>query len=232
VKIDTASVETATRVRVGTFNIRHGEGLDGVVDIRRTAGVIAEMGVDLLALQEIDRGMERSGGLDQPRALTDATGLMVRFFPLLERGGEYGIGLACRDGVEVHLETLPRSDSEEPRGVLHTRWRGLTILATHLSRQEEARRDQIQFLARLAGDLEPPVVVMGDLNDTRRALGPLRAAGLDPGGRPRPTLASSFARREVDHLLAGRGARVERAWTLRTRVSDHLPLVGEVSVAR
>ncbi|MCY3003234.1 MAG: hypothetical protein NTV21_15650, partial [Planctomycetota bacterium] len=56
-------------LRVASYNIKHGEGLDGRVDLERTAAVLARFDADLIALQEVDVGVRRSGGVDQPHAL-------------------------------------------------------------------------------------------------------------------------------------------------------------------
>ena len=53
--------------RVATFNMLHGMDLatgDGS-DLEATAAVIEGLGADVVALQEVDRGLPRSGGVDQ-----------------------------------------------------------------------------------------------------------------------------------------------------------------------
>ena len=62
-------------LRVMTWNIRHGEGLDGRVDLERIAAVIRASGADLVGLQEVDRGVRRTGGVDMPAELARLTGL-------------------------------------------------------------------------------------------------------------------------------------------------------------
>jgi len=47
-------------IRIMTYNIHHGAGIDGKVDIDRIAKVIARENADIVALQEVDRGVERS----------------------------------------------------------------------------------------------------------------------------------------------------------------------------
>jgi endonuclease/exonuclease/phosphatase family metal-dependent hydrolase len=55
--------------RIMTYNIRHGEGLDGKIDLLRIAEVIKREGADIVALQEVDKGVERTargaGGIDR-----------------------------------------------------------------------------------------------------------------------------------------------------------------------
>ena len=216
---------------VGTFNIRHGLGSDGRFDLDRTASVIRAMRAKLIALQELDRNMERSGGVDQPAALAEKLGLDVVYFPTLRRGsGEYGIAIAAEGGLsEVSFQPLPQRADEEPRGVIVARWRDISVVATHVSSDPAARPVQLDALAALAADLRPPVVLMGDLNSPGRALAPLEASGLRGPGRKVPTqIRYLILRKQIDHVLAGRGLVVVDARALRTRASDHFPLVGRV----
>ena len=215
-------------LRVATFNIHHGEGRDGRTDLRRTAAAIATTGARLIALQELDVGMARSGRVDQPSELAELLGLQVRFFPTLHRDGDYGIGVAAEDDMAPRFEPLPRISDEEPRGVVIASWRGTTVLATHLSLKERPRRVQTEALAGMVADLRGPVVLLGDLNQGHAALGPLTEAGLTPSPNRHPTMARRLRRRQLDHVLAGGGAEVLRSWTVRSRASDHLPVAAEV----
>ena len=51
-------------LRVLTYNIHHGEVADGKLDVGRIAKVILDSQADLVALQEVDRGVERSMKID------------------------------------------------------------------------------------------------------------------------------------------------------------------------
>jgi endonuclease/exonuclease/phosphatase family metal-dependent hydrolase len=213
------------RLRVATFNIRHGLGADGVLDLDRTAEVIRSLDAGLVALQELDRNLERSGFVDQPRELTRRGGLKVHFAPAVEiRGGEYGIALAADDDLETEYLRLPRVDGEEPRAAITATWQSLGIVATHLAREAGPRDAQMHALARIARNVGPPAVVAGDLNQRRRGLGPLRRAGFDPG----PLRATLGVRRQVDYVLASRGVRIVDLRAVDTAASDHRPVVADI----
>src|SRR5688500_17118374 len=103
-------------MRVATFNIHHGAGSDGVVDLDRTAAVITDLGADLVALQELDIGWPRSGRADQPRELSERLGMAVHFWPTIRRhGGWYGLGVATGDPLEGEVYPLPQLEDPEPR---------------------------------------------------------------------------------------------------------------------
>ena len=218
-------------LRIATFNVHHCRGLDGVLDVERVARVLRSLDADLVALQELDRGMRRSDGIDQPAVLSSGLGTEIHFFPTLTRGqGEYGIGVASAPAVEEPaFVPLPQLADEEPRGAITARWQGLDVICTHLSTSARTRRLQTSALAAIATGSKRPVVVLGDLNQAQRSLGPLTSRGFS-GGFGHRTLPKAAFRRQIDHILV-RGARLERSWTVHTDASDHLPLVAEIEVA-
>ena len=108
------------------------------------------------------------------------------------------------------------------------RWRDVTVAADHLARKREDPEGlQVRALARLASDLDPPVVILGDLNREPSSLGPLEAAGFE-AGRERNETFGTLRRRQIDYVLAGPGLRISRSWTVASEASDHVPLVAEV----
>jgi endonuclease/exonuclease/phosphatase family metal-dependent hydrolase len=79
---DRRVVLPAGRVRCATFNVLHGRrlGRDGrplptrADDAEALAGAVASLDADVLALQEVDRLQERSGGVDQAALAAEASG--------------------------------------------------------------------------------------------------------------------------------------------------------------
>ena len=92
-------------IRVVTYNIRAAMGgLDVIAeDLRRLAP-------DVVALQEVERGVRQSREIDQARSLGEALGMHHAFgasFPV-ERG-EHGVALLSRFPMsEVEVVRLPR----------------------------------------------------------------------------------------------------------------------------
>jgi endonuclease/exonuclease/phosphatase family metal-dependent hydrolase len=216
-------------MRVATFNVHHCEGRDGVIDIDRIAGVVRRTKASLVALQELDQGMARSGRVDQPRALEEVTEMKVLFFPTLHRGGgRFGVGIAATDEVQAELQELPRSADEEPRGVIVARWNGISVLASHLSRLAGERLGQTRALARVAAAQPTPSLVLGDLNQTLPSLKPLLDIGFSCPPRPAPTFGWSWRRRQIDFVLAGPGLQIAEWGAVRSKASDHLALAATV----
>ena len=65
--------------RILSYNVRAGRGLDGSPALDRQAAVIRALAPDVVALQEVDRCTQRSGGIDQAAALAESTGMHAVF---------------------------------------------------------------------------------------------------------------------------------------------------------
>jgi endonuclease/exonuclease/phosphatase family metal-dependent hydrolase len=217
------------RARVATFNIHHGLGTDGRLDLDRTSAVIRRIDPQLIALQELDRGMVRSGRVDQPAAIEDATGLTVRFRPTVNRptGGEYGIALASSEPLDDDFIALPQSGDEEPRGAIVALWHGVLVVATHLSTIPAARKGQIRALASRIEDRDGPVLLLGDLNDRGSGLEPLRRVGLVFSRQSGRWLRWPGWTQPIDHIAGGSGVRIEASRTIASAASDHAPLYAD-----
>ena len=71
-------------VRVATYNLLHGIDLrSGQVDLFAAAALVARLRADVVAVQEADRGLARSGGIDQVAELGRRCGLHATFAPAL-----------------------------------------------------------------------------------------------------------------------------------------------------
>ncbi|MFF7246438.1 endonuclease/exonuclease/phosphatase family protein [Embleya sp. NPDC008237] len=65
-----------TTLRIATFNLLHGMDLaDGESDPERLRAALADLDADIVALQEVDRHQQRSGGADQAAIAADALGM-------------------------------------------------------------------------------------------------------------------------------------------------------------
>ena len=75
-----------------SFNIRHGEGMDGQVDLARTAAAIQREKPRFAGLSEVDCCTKRTGGIDQAKALAKLTGMHSTFGRAIDlQGGQYGV---------------------------------------------------------------------------------------------------------------------------------------------
>jgi endonuclease/exonuclease/phosphatase family metal-dependent hydrolase len=165
------------RIRVLSYNIHHGEGIDRKLDLARIAMVIRSVNPDVVALQEVDRNAKRTGSVDQPTELARLTKLNVVFGANIELpGGHYGNALLSRFPITRHKNhLLPNLDNGEQRGVIEAVIKlpesnqPLLILATHLDHRSDERErlasaKAINDLAAQHPDLT--ALLAGDLNAT------------------------------------------------------------------
>ncbi len=170
-------------MKVMTYNIRHGLGNDGSVDLGRIASIIREHAPDIVALQEVDRFWDRSDNLDQPEILAGALELHCCFGANIvdtEPGArnEYGVLTLSRyPFLQWTNIPFPDYDGWEPRGVLvahliHPELGEIRVMNTHLQFGAEfaqpfsasQRLEQAEAIACVCQLSELPVVVMGDFN--------------------------------------------------------------------
>ncbi len=168
------SASPRPRLRVLTYNIHHGQGTDGKLDLQRIAGIIGNLSPDVVALQEVDNKTRRSGGADQATELSRLTGMNFAFgMAMPYKGGQYGEVVLSRFPLDrVRTYPLPFHPGIEPRAALRVRItpdNGLPrflFASTHLSSEsEQARIEQTQQILHVfpaAGS--PPFVLAGDFN--------------------------------------------------------------------
>jgi endonuclease/exonuclease/phosphatase family metal-dependent hydrolase len=153
----------------------------------------------------------------------------VHFFPALEIGeGKYGIALATRDRIDTSVEELPRLGQEEPRVAVVARWREITVVTTHLSRDPEARRAQTEALAAIVTGERRPWVVLGDLNQSSADLHALIDVGLVRAEPRRSLLARLSPTRGIDHILVSSELEARGGRIVPTFASDHFPVYADL----
>jgi endonuclease/exonuclease/phosphatase family metal-dependent hydrolase len=158
-------------VRVLSYNIRHGAGMDDSLDLRRAAAVIVAQKPDVVLLQEIDVRTERTGGVDQPAALAELTGMPYHAFGKFMDylGGQYGMAiLSATPILDSTTHVLP--EGEEPRSALAARIRPkpqapvMVFVDIHLYRTADERLAQAHRLVQIFANERRPVVLVGDFN--------------------------------------------------------------------
>lgn len=78
--MDENTVPPRVIVKVMSFNIAHGMGMDGNVNLENTARIIEQSEAEIIGLQELDRGFsKRSSFMDQVEWLSNRLGMYVAF---------------------------------------------------------------------------------------------------------------------------------------------------------
>lgn len=234
----------AKTFRVMTYNIHHGEGLDGKVDLLRIAQLIKAEGADIVALQEVDKGVERTQRRDLPAELAALTGMTCVFSNNYHyQGGEYGNAVLTRFPVlrwtNRHFKMLRPG---EQRGilqlVLNVHGREVLFLNTHIDyRADDSERwanvGEIEELVKQNADL--PMIMCGDFNDTpesrvcRRIGESFDDTWVRVGQGDGFTIPVKQPRKRIDYIWIAKDKTIEplKTWVPYSEASDHLPVVGE-----
>ena len=104
-------IQEPTTLRVMSYNIKHGYGMDGKIDFERIAAVIRKQNPDVVTLQEVDKAVSRSGGIDTAQHLGQLLGMTHHFAKFMDyQGGEYGLaGLSSSIARWCRAALRPRS---------------------------------------------------------------------------------------------------------------------------
>ncbi len=220
------------RIDLVSYNVHGCVGWDGQANMERIAEVLAEVGGDIVALQEVPP-LARGGKAFLDRVCA-ATGLQaIAGADLLGHFAHYGNALLTRFPVTgmstLHLGVQGR----EPRGAINAELDcgpvRLNVIATHLGLSPAERRDQIQRILPVVTSQECPVALLGDINEWFVWGRPLRWLhahfGRPPAPRSFPSLAPTF---RLDRVWLSRPSVITsvRAHTsaLARKASDHLPV--------
>ena len=155
-------------IRVLTWNVHGGIGLDGVRDFSRIVDHIAAIDADIVALQEVEGRARRDRSLPMT-ILRDRLGHEgITASTISAPDGDYGQVLLCRWPL-VEAVTYDLSiDRFEPRcavaATAQTPAGDLRVIATHLGLRFGERSRQVKALCAALDD-ERPTVLMGDFND-------------------------------------------------------------------
>ena len=108
-----------TPLRVVSYNIKHGRGNDDTVDLERTARVLRAQNPDIVALQEVDERVRRSGSVPQADSLGRLLGMSAAFGGFMDyQGGQYGMAILSRYPiVSINPIRLPNGNEHACRRI-------------------------------------------------------------------------------------------------------------------
>lgn len=232
---------TTTKLRVASYNIRHGVGTDNRLDLERTAALLKNISPDIIGLQEVDNRTQRSDSVDQTTFLANAVSMRYSAFGAFMNfeGGEYGLSILSKFPIDkTHEIRLP--DGNEPRVALACEIKisdQQTVMAINVHfdwvRDDAFRFAQASVVSKFINDLEIPYVLLGDFNDIQgsRTLDLLskNTLSVEKPGENHFTFSSTKPSLEIDFIFAA----PQHRWEVQDsrvfdspKTSDHRPILG------
>lgn len=249
--VPASAARAPVSLRVLSYNIHTGIGVDGRLDLPRVAAAIRAADPDVVALQEVDvHWGERSQFRDQACELARLLGMRSFFAPIYDLDPlapgqprrRYGGAILSRlpllhtaNHEITRLSTVEQNPIPEPapgfaEAVVLVRGVRVHVYATHLDFRPDpaVRAAQVADMLRIMG--RGPNVLAGDFNAPPDApeLAPLwEELTAAPTGATFPSDAPSV---RIDYVAVSRGIRVRAASALATSASDHRPVLAELAM--
>ncbi|MCE3015501.1 MAG: endonuclease/exonuclease/phosphatase family protein [Pirellula sp.] len=232
------SIDSKPTLRVLSYNIHHGRGLDERVDLKRIASLIRNADPDVVALQEVDRKTKRSGNVDQSSELARLTGMYESFAKAIDfEGGEYGQAILSRFPLSnVELTKLANRDNREQRIAVSALFEfakdyRVQFISTHLDHAEPTiRLEQAKQLANLGSRDAVLSILAGDMNDMpgSKVISKITESWSAPQDRQNLfTFPTASPTRQLDYILLKRPVKpviVSSKVIDESVASDHRPI--------
>jgi endonuclease/exonuclease/phosphatase family metal-dependent hydrolase len=232
-------------IRVATYNIHRGRGLDGRTRLERIAAVLATIDADVVALQEVVGASPLKPG--QAAELGAALGMGWVMAPTRHlRTALFGNVVLSRLPVRQHAQHDLTWHTCEPRNVqrvdIEVASHVLHLYNVHLGTALLERRHQAARVATLVHDkrVTGPKIVLGDFNEWARGLATdilaqrLQSIDLRKHLRRVRTYPGFFPILHLDHIYYEGHVEVVKVTLPRDRLSlmasDHLPLVADLKI--
>jgi endonuclease/exonuclease/phosphatase family metal-dependent hydrolase len=236
-------------LRAASFNIHHGVGVDGLLNLDRIATVIADTHPDVIGLQEVDRHFgERSDFVDQALWLADRLDLHVVFGANLDLDPltpgaprrQYGTAILSRYHIREWRNTLlPRPEGGEQRGLLEAvitvRGTRVRVFDTHMQHDSQAERlAQVAVIRSIVAQARESVVLVGDLNATPESpeiaaiTEDLADSWAEAGEGDGFTYDAETPHARIDYVLTSSDVVARTAAVVTSDASDHLPVVADL----
>jgi endonuclease/exonuclease/phosphatase family metal-dependent hydrolase len=235
---------TGGPVRVMSYNLHQGFGIDGRLELEELAKVIEAEGADVVALQEVSRGWVVDGSVDMLVWLSNRLDMVYEWGPAAD--SVWGNAVLSRYPLSDG-ETRPMPNNAELRlkraltsvQVHVGNGQTLNVIVTHLTHSagtSAQRLDQVNAILDIVGDLRP-TVVMGDMNARPHdaEMVRLQDAGLVDAfvasGAPGPGYTSrpDDPVKRIDYIWMSPDLAAGDFSIAPSRASDHLPIAVTVS---
>ena len=154
---------TIRSLKVLTYNIYNGRGVDGATDYQRIADVINACNPDVAAIQELDSMTERSN-LFVLAEIAKQVNMYYTYSASLERqGGTFGNGVLSKE-KPLSSSAIPLPGRDEARSLLIVEFDDYVFCCTHLSQNAADRLTSIALINERMEGIQKPIILGGDFN--------------------------------------------------------------------
>ncbi|WP_428740690.1 endonuclease/exonuclease/phosphatase family protein [Tenacibaculum sp.] len=232
-----------------SYNISHGEGIDSVLDLSRSAKIIELLAPDLCGLQEVDNHCSRSNNIGQTDYLANRTKMKGTFGKFMNfQKGQYGMAtLSAKPIISTEIFKLPKGKYEPRSSIIHKvqieEDYVILFINVHFdwvdgSEGIKNRLKQAKALIKHIDKLGLPCIIAGDFNCTPNSptMQYFRKQGFSFVNKGKDNLSfQGVNKTEIDHVIYKNTSTVnfkpQKTLLLdEPIVSDHRPLVVELEV--
>jgi endonuclease/exonuclease/phosphatase family metal-dependent hydrolase len=224
-------------VKIMTYNIRHGVGVDDNYDLDRIISVIKEADPDIVSLNEVDHMMPRTYMQKQDKIIADALGYNLVYGFNINFGSKYGNVLLSKHPITTYInDALPKNKMSEPRGLIQADVniddKTIKVLSTHLSINSEERPEQIVYIIEKLKELDGPTVLIGDFNaaPSSNEVKQISEMMQDSAKEEYGTFPANDPTFRIDYIFVSEELEVKNNKVIESEASDHLPVLAEVSL--
>lgn len=228
---------SAQKVRVMSYNVKNGIGIDDVKDIKRCINTIREVNPDVVAIQEVD-SMTRRNKYYVLGKMGELLGYHTYFGKAITyQGGSYGVGVLSKKPA-LSVKTYPLPNNKEARVLLVVEYEKYYMLCTHLSGvpRKLGRGIQVDIIRDVVSKLDKPAFIAGDTN-ARPNSAPMKAFkefATVLTDESKMTAPSHKPGKCIDYIMGANGSfKVKRDVVLYGNISsDHLPVYVDVKILK
>ena len=233
-------------IRMLTYNIRSGLGMDNKRSLSKIASVIESSGADLIGLQETDKYMISSCFSFQAKKLAQLLGMNYAF------GGawkpiffsSFGNTILSKYPIIEYKNTLLPGAGEQRallEAVADINNCRIRLCNTHLGLSQATREEQVDKIIELLGDFSLPTILIGDCNVTPDdpIIDKLSACFRQKSSiftdentiDEHKTYPSNNPTEKLDYIFFSSHWKEISQKILPSQASDHLPLLAEGKLA-